>query len=593
MANHNAIFISYRRSDIPVEQVNLIHEALENEFGRNTVFLDTADIHSGEKWKKILSDEGANAKVCLVLIGPNWLVKDSNGVNRILSAGDWVRQEIEFAMNKNLHIIPLLVNGGKRPALDDLPDSLKSFNDSQVLKLNTAEWSTYKVNLINELKRYVPVKPKKSLNWLFILVPVLLATAYGINAWMRPHNPSGNIGITAKAIDPCLPFDVTKKLKTLVFPVFSTDHALADASLLIINNTFETKCNQYKVSHQNQLAQVPRDTLLLNDSKLNWARQCGADLYFTGVLAKDEDKPRFIADFNLTVDTLAAYIASPNDFKINLAQFHIADLIDNNKVDAWYDKVIQCIIGIHAYQIKDFTTTIEAMKDVLQDSTGNKPIEKVALRLLADSYYQLRQSDSCLKYQQKLSELAPAHSNVLKTALLAEQYKKPVVAIDAYSKLIDSSNLNKNKLYERRADQYDAIKEYPKAKEDYQKVIPSNPEQKKRVENRTREIDTKILNNQTAISKVNFADPNVSDERKIQLADQSLQIGETAKAKQILMTIPKESPVFNKAQPLLQEVQIKSDPTTVPMKIAESVRAANPRLESAILLKKNVAIKNH
>jgi tetratricopeptide (TPR) repeat protein len=591
MANHNAIFISYRRSDIPVEQVNLIHEALENEFGRNTVFLDTADIHSGEKWKKILTDEGANAKVCLVLIGPNWLVKDTSGVNRILQEGDWVRQEIEFAIKKNLRIIPLLVNGGKRPSPDDLPDSLKSFNDSQVLKLNTAEWSIYKVNLINELKRYVPLKPKKSLNWLFILLPVLLASAYGINAWMRPHNPSGNIGITAKAIDPCLPFDVTKKLKTLVFPVFSTDHALADASLLIINNTFDSKCNQYKVSHQNQLAQVPRDSLLLNDSKLNWARQCGADLYFTGVLAKDEDKPRFIADFNLTVDTLAAYIASPNDFKINLAQFHIADLIDNNKVDAWYDKVIQCIIGIHAYQTKDFNTTIEAMKDIIGDSSGNKPVEKVALRLLADSYYQLKQSDSCLKYQQRLSELAPVHSNVLKTALLAEQYKKPVVAIDAYSKLIDSSNLNKSKLYERRADQYDAIKEYPKAKEDYQKVIPSNPEQKKRVENRTREIDTKILNNQNEISKADLHHLQATDAMKLDLADKFLQNGDALKATAILNTISKSSEVYKAAEPIRLEAQIKTNPAAS-IQVTEAAKIANPRLEAAVKMKKNMIISH-
>lgn len=71
----NAIFISYRRADLSQDQVNVIHEGLEKEFGDGSVFLDTSDIHSGAKWKEVLNQAGTNAKICLVMIGQNWLEK--------------------------------------------------------------------------------------------------------------------------------------------------------------------------------------------------------------------------------------------------------------------------------------------------------------------------------------------------------------------------------------------------------------------------------------------------------------------------------------------------------------------------------------
>lgn len=96
----NAIFISYRRADLSQDQVNVIHEGLEKEFGDGSVFLDTSDIHSGAKWKEVLNQAGTNAKICLVMIGQNWLEKNHEGGLRIQDEGDWVRKEIEYAIEK-------------------------------------------------------------------------------------------------------------------------------------------------------------------------------------------------------------------------------------------------------------------------------------------------------------------------------------------------------------------------------------------------------------------------------------------------------------------------------------------------------------
>jgi tetratricopeptide (TPR) repeat protein len=599
MARHNYIFISYRRSDIPVEQVNLIHEGLENEFGKETVFLDTADIHGGDKWKKILTDEGNHAKVCLVLIGPNWLVKDGAGVNRILNQDDWVRQEIEFAIEKNLVIIPVLVNGGKLPKVAELPPSLKSFNDSQGIPVITAEWATYKDRLIRDLKRYVPVKANLKSYFIWILLGVGLLVTFFIMRKSPSSQQQGDTGIkindsTGQSKDsPCTGFKTQSELKTLIFPVHSADQQAAEETSLLIDQAFDEKCKKYKIKLENQIAQVASNTTLTRNKKLDIAKSCGADLYFSGLLIKEENQTKFIADFNFTNDSVYTYVASPTDFKISLSQFKVSDLLGNKDIDTWYEKVIQCIVGIFAYQKNDFINTVAALKDAVNRDLENDSLKNFAYSLIADSYYHLKDADSCLAYQQKLTLLSPVNQNILKTAILAEQYEQPAIAISSLTRLIDSSSYNKNVLFERRADQYKSVKDYPKAKEDYQKVNAIEPNQMKRVQRKSKEVDTEIEHNQTAISRVETDPLHLTDDKRIELGNKLLQNGDALKAKQILESINRSSPEFKRAEPLLQEAQIKNNPSGVII-ITETAASKNPRLKvEAVKLNKSIQKVNN
>jgi tetratricopeptide (TPR) repeat protein len=580
MATHNSIFISYRRSDIPVEQVNLIHEGLENEFGRNTVFLDTADIHGGEKWKKVLTAEGNNAKVCLVLIGVNWLVKDSNGINRILNKEDWVRQEIEFAIEKQLVIIPVLVNGGKLPKAVDLPASLKSLNDSQGIPIITSEWSTYKERLIKDLKRYVPAKNKSKPTWLFIALFIIIGGYILFKKSPLPRDKDS----------PCNPFKSSSELKTLIFPVYSTDPQAAHETSLLIDQVFDEKCKKYRIKPENQIAQVALNNTLSKNNKLEIANHCGADLYFSGLLIKEENQTKFIADFNFTQDSIYTFVASPTDFQINLSQFKVSDLLGNKEIDTWYEKVIQCIVGIFAFQKNDFKNTVAALKEAVDNNLGNDSLKMLAYSLIADSYYHLKEADSCLAYQQKLTSTSRSDQNILKTAILAEQYDQPAIAITSFTVLIDSSSYNKNILLEKRADQYNRVKDYPKAKADYEKVKGVGPEQKKRILRKTNEVETQIEKNKTALSHAETHHLQLTDEQRIDISNRLLQNGDARKAIEILTPIKPSSPVFKQAEPLLQEAQIKINPNTT---ITESAVKANPRLQlEAIKMKKTIIKQN-
>jgi tetratricopeptide (TPR) repeat protein len=206
---------------------------------------------------------------------------------------------------------------------------------------------------------------------------------------------------------------------------------------------------------------------------------------------------------------------------------------------------------------------------------------------MVDACDQSGKPDSAILYLQKLNTLFPSDHNItLKTGLLAEKYKKPDIAILSYSQLIDHSKYDKNVLHEKRADQYTEIKEYSKAKNDYQNIEPINPVQTKRVESKEKEVDVQIKANKRAVDHINHLE--ATDIQKVTMADQLLQIGQTAKAYELLKTISESSPVAKQAEPLKQEAQLKINPT-LNIPVPASTLTANPRLKTEVL-KRNAAV---
>ena len=62
--------------------------------------------------------------VPLAVVGDEWLAVDSAGRRRIDDTKDFVRIEIEAALEKKIPVIPVLVRGASVPTENDLPASL-------------------------------------------------------------------------------------------------------------------------------------------------------------------------------------------------------------------------------------------------------------------------------------------------------------------------------------------------------------------------------------------------------------------------------------------------------------------------------------
>src|SRR5262245_56682882 len=71
------IFISYRREDTASE-AGRICSAIHQEFGEDSVFLDTSSIQAGAKWPEEIQSALKAAETIIVVIGPEWLRVGSN-----------------------------------------------------------------------------------------------------------------------------------------------------------------------------------------------------------------------------------------------------------------------------------------------------------------------------------------------------------------------------------------------------------------------------------------------------------------------------------------------------------------------------------
>ena len=83
-------------------------------------------IPPGIDFREHLEKAVGKCKIFLVVIGDQWLeVKDAKGKKRLQDPDDFVRIEVEWALNRGIPVIPLLVRGATMPAESKLPRSLR------------------------------------------------------------------------------------------------------------------------------------------------------------------------------------------------------------------------------------------------------------------------------------------------------------------------------------------------------------------------------------------------------------------------------------------------------------------------------------
>ncbi|PSN10437.1 hypothetical protein C7293_28140 [filamentous cyanobacterium CCT1] len=125
MPDANAIFISYRRSDSN-DVSGRIYDRLVAHFGLATVFKDVHSIPYGTDFPAYIQQELAKCSVLLAVIGPSWLTVEKDGQRRLDNPDDWVRIEIQTALeNDAITVIPLLVGEMERLTEAQLPEPLK------------------------------------------------------------------------------------------------------------------------------------------------------------------------------------------------------------------------------------------------------------------------------------------------------------------------------------------------------------------------------------------------------------------------------------------------------------------------------------
>lgn len=119
------IFISYRRAD-SADITGRIYDRLAGHFGESAIFKDVDSIPPGVDFKEHLEKAVGKCKVFLAVIGERWLeATDSLQNNRLQDPRDFVRIELEAALDRKILVVPLLVRGASMPEEENLPPSLR------------------------------------------------------------------------------------------------------------------------------------------------------------------------------------------------------------------------------------------------------------------------------------------------------------------------------------------------------------------------------------------------------------------------------------------------------------------------------------
>lgn len=122
-----AIFVSYRRSDSS-DVTGRIYDRLVQHFGRESVFKDVDSIPLGVDFRSHLADSVGRCSVLLAVMGTRWMVqRTATDETSLEDIRDFVRIEIEAALERNVPIIPVLVQGATMPRESNLPETLRSF----------------------------------------------------------------------------------------------------------------------------------------------------------------------------------------------------------------------------------------------------------------------------------------------------------------------------------------------------------------------------------------------------------------------------------------------------------------------------------
>ena len=156
MSGTGSIFISYRRED-SIYVTGQIYDCLAQTFGSSSIFRDMDGIQLGVDFRKRIDEEVGQCQVLLAVIGKDWLrATNEHGKRRLDDPQDFVRIEIESALQRNIPVIPLLVRSARMPSPGELPESLKEFsyrNGTQVRP--DPDFKNDMERLIEELENYL------------------------------------------------------------------------------------------------------------------------------------------------------------------------------------------------------------------------------------------------------------------------------------------------------------------------------------------------------------------------------------------------------------------------------------------------------
>jgi hypothetical protein len=147
------IFVNYRRQQDGGWAADSISTRLQTEFGADHVFLDVRSIRPSADWADTIQSEITQAPAFVVLLGKDWhkVQDEETGDRRIKEDDDWVRREIRTALDRQIPIFIVLLDGARVPEEKWLPEDIRPFLRSQAWTVRQSNVETDLEPVLEEL----------------------------------------------------------------------------------------------------------------------------------------------------------------------------------------------------------------------------------------------------------------------------------------------------------------------------------------------------------------------------------------------------------------------------------------------------------
>jgi len=150
-----SVFLSYRRSD-SADITGRIFDHLSARFGKGRVFRDVDSIPAGVDYPTTLRNAVQSCSALVAIIGAGWLEAKSDGKLRLVDSNDWVRIELEAALERDIPVIPALVDNVALPEPSRLPPALGGLAFRQSIRIRPdPDFSTDIQRLASALEGYL------------------------------------------------------------------------------------------------------------------------------------------------------------------------------------------------------------------------------------------------------------------------------------------------------------------------------------------------------------------------------------------------------------------------------------------------------
>lgn len=148
-----SIFINYRKDDSNWNALALYNE-LQKYFSADQIFKDFNAIQPGDDFVESINKALHTCDVLLVLIGKNWLsATNAAGQRRLDDPEDFVRLEIAGALERNIKVIPVMLDNTPMPQEHELPENLHSLSRRQFISIDPIRFGDDVRHLSESIKK--------------------------------------------------------------------------------------------------------------------------------------------------------------------------------------------------------------------------------------------------------------------------------------------------------------------------------------------------------------------------------------------------------------------------------------------------------